>query len=254
MVNISIWLTYLTEKLNRDLYVLGANGENIVDLLPVICKNEAGNVELINNILNLLYKRLKGGFTLEELDAFDCSGLFAKFALEHGIFKQDMTANDIYNAVKQKVPVTDVQVGDFVFKGDDTVKTHIGYAIDSEYAIESRGTAYGVVKTRLSERPWKYAVRPDWWEGIDPKPYRPVLTRELYYTKSGKSLMRGDDVLMVQARLNALKYSCGTADGVFGKKTDIAVRNFQTDNGLVTDGIVGKNTANKLGFDFEEGR
>ena len=252
MISIDVWLLYLTEKLDRDMYVLGANGENIVDLLPKICKNEGGNADLINNVLTLLYKRLKGGFLISELNAFDCSGLFVKFALEHKIFKHDMTANDIYNAVEQKVPVKAVQVGDFVFYGDDTRKTHIGYVIDDEYAIEARGTAYGVVKTRLSERPWKYAVRPDWWEGIDPKPIKPTLTRELYYTKSSKSLMRGADVEMVQVKLNSMSYNCGTADGIFGKKTDIAVRNFQTDKGLTVDGIVGKNTANALGFDFEE--
>ena len=248
MVNISVWLTYLTEKLNRDMYVLGANGENIVDLLPVICKNEAGNVELINNVLTLLHKRLKGGFTLEELNAFDCSGLFVKFALEHGIFKHDMTANDLYNAVEQKIPVTDVQVGDFVFYGDDTRKTHIGYAIDSEYAIEARGTAYGVVKTLLSERPWKYAVRPDWWEGIEPLPK--VLTRTLYYVQG--NLMRGEDVRAVQKELNERGYSVGSADGVFGKKTDTAVKKFQGDNNLIVDGVVGKKTAEALGFKFKK--
>ena len=43
----------------------------------------------------------------------------------------------------------------------------------------------------------------------------------------------------------------GEADGVFGKKTDIAVRNFQSDKGLIVDGIVGKYTAESLGFDWE---
>ena len=54
--------------------------------------------------------------------------------------------------------------------------------------------------------------------------------------------MRGDDVEAVQRRLNELNYNCGIADGIFGKKTDIAVRNFQTD----------KNTATALGFIWRE--
>ena len=37
-----------------------------------------------------------------------------------------------------------------------------------------------------------------------------------------------------------------TVDGIFGIKTDLCVRKFQKENGLVVDGIVGKNTWEKL--------
>lgn len=53
---------------------------------------------------------------------------------------------------------------------------------------------------------------------------------------------RGDDVKKLQETLNALGYDCGTADGIFGAKTEIAVRSFQQANGLAADGIAGKNT------------
>lgn len=53
---------------------------------------------------------------------------------------------------------------------------------------------------------------------------------------------RGDDVKKLQETLNALGYDCGTADGIFGEKTEIAVRSFQQANGLAVDGIAGKNT------------
>ena len=53
---------------------------------------------------------------------------------------------------------------------------------------------------------------------------------------------RGDDVKKLQEMLNALGYDCGTADGIFGAKTEIAVRSFQQENGLAADGIAGKNT------------
>jgi len=39
-----------------------------------------------------------------------------------------------------------------------------------------------------------------------------------------------------------LKYDVGPVDGVFGPKTEAAVKAFQTDQGLVVDGIVGRNT------------
>lgn len=53
---------------------------------------------------------------------------------------------------------------------------------------------------------------------------------------------RGDDVKKLQETLNALGYDCGAADGIFGAKTEIAVRSFQEANGLAADGIAGKNT------------
>lgn len=53
---------------------------------------------------------------------------------------------------------------------------------------------------------------------------------------------RGESVKELQEQLNSLGYDCGTADGIFGNKTDVAVRYFQTDNGLKADGIVGGQT------------
>lgn len=53
---------------------------------------------------------------------------------------------------------------------------------------------------------------------------------------------RGDDVKKLQETLNAMGYDCGTADGIFGVKTEAAVRKFQQENVLPEDGIAGKNT------------
>ena len=57
---------------------------------------------------------------------------------------------------------------------------------------------------------------------------------------------RGDKVRYLQYKLLSKFYNPGEIDGIFGAKVDNAVRQFQKDNGLVVDGIVGKNTWNKL--------
>ena|GEM_PF-1954914 len=49
----------------------------------------------------------------------------------------------------------------------------------------------------------------------------------------------GDDVIELQSTLIILKYTPGMADGIYGVKTGSAVIQFQKDNGLVSDGIVG---------------
>lgn len=250
---------YLLSKVDKDLYVLGAQGEDLLTLLPRIC-DMAGVLSKVDQILTLAHKRLMKGYTVRELCAFDCSGLIMKYLIDHGIFKYDMTADGIYNSVPDKIAVKDVQAGDFVVYGSYKIdkKTgkkvwsadHIGSVINDTEVVEARGSAYGVVKTKIADRPWERAVRPNWWDDIAPKPEKYVLTRELYY-ENKKPLMHGDDVKHVQERLNELKYACGTADGIFGRKTDLAVKTFQFDNDLKQDGVVGKNTAEALGFEWK---
>ena len=58
-------------------------------------------------------------------------------------------------------------------------------------------------------------------------------------------MMTGDDVLAVQKQLQILGYTL-EADGIFGTKTQEAVRSFQRSAGLVVDGIVGEKTWNAL--------
>ena len=52
----------------------------------------------------------------------------------------------------------------------------------------------------------------------------------------------GSFVEDLQEKLNALRYSLGRVDRVFGDRTRAAVLAFQADNQLVTDGVVGKAT------------
>lgn len=57
---------------------------------------------------------------------------------------------------------------------------------------------------------------------------------------------RGDDVRVLQGRLNLLGFDTGREDGIFGGRTDLAVRDFQRNVGLVPDGIVGPVTLDAL--------
>ena len=57
---------------------------------------------------------------------------------------------------------------------------------------------------------------------------------------------RGEEVTRLQQRLLDLGYLKGKVDGIFGKQTLEAVRNFQRNNKLTVDGIAGRNTLNKL--------
>lgn len=58
----------------------------------------------------------------------------------------------------------------------------------------------------------------------------------------------GSQVKTLQTKLNNWGYDAGTVDGIFGSKTQAAVKRFQQKNGLVVDGIVGAKTAAALGM------
>jgi len=58
----------------------------------------------------------------------------------------------------------------------------------------------------------------------------------------------GDDVLRVQQRLTQWGYYTGPADGYYGYETFRAAQNFQLENGLNADGVVGRDTWEALGF------
>lgn len=58
--------------------------------------------------------------------------------------------------------------------------------------------------------------------------------------------LRGDDVRELQERLNALGFSAGKHDGIFGPETASALRDFQRNLGIDDDGIVGLETLRAL--------
>ena len=53
-------------------------------------------------------------------------------------------------------------------------------------------------------------------------------------------------VLIAQDDLNTLGFSTGGLDGIFGSRTEEAVRNYQISRGLASDGIVGCKTWRSL--------
>ena len=54
--------------------------------------------------------------------------------------------------------------------------------------------------------------------------------------------LHGNDVLELQRALGALGFACGADDGIFGAITEMALRKFQVNMGLPSDGIAGAYT------------
>ena len=54
-----------------------------------------------------------------------------------------------------------------------------------------------------------------------------------------RPMLRGDDVAILQGRLNSLGFDAGREDGLLGPETEAALRQFQRDAGIATDGVCG---------------
>ena len=92
-------------------------------------------------------------------------------------------------------------------------------------------------------------VKPTPDEPVKPEPDEPKEDVKVVRTlRLTDPYMRGDDVKHAQERLIIHGYNI-TADGIFGKKTYNAVREFQAAKKLSIDGIIGKNTLAALNAD-----
>ena len=59
-------------------------------------------------------------------------------------------------------------------------------------------------------------------------------------------LIHGEDVVSLQQRLTTMGFDCGKVDGIFGVRTDKALREFQNSVGVAADGTAGRETFEAL--------
>ncbi len=157
--------------------------------------------------------------------ATDCQGLLDSF------LGTDVTANYCYSAwCTERGSIETVErpyeIGEALFyRNSEGRMSHVGFVcgfVDGEpLAVEARGIRFGVVVTRLSERPWTH---------------RGLVTAKLEYDdafrdepvilKVKKPMIQGECILHLQKALNALGYYCGLPDGKCGRITMSGVRAF----------------------------
>lgn len=129
--------------------------------------------------------------------------------------------------------------------------THTGVAVGSGMAVEARSAAYGVVKTVVKNRSWTHwAALPGVLSEGAGIPSTPAESKQespaaVENGVTMKTIRKGDtgtQVQVLQWLLNENGCDCGSADGIMGRKTLAAVREYQKLKGLTVDGIVGKAT------------
>ena len=163
---------------------------------------------------------------------------------------QDKSANGLRTACKTKgemAKMPDVP-GLLVFYDN-----HVGVYIGGGEVVEARGRRYGVVKTKLSGRPWTSWGYCPYITYEEPKKEEPkqetkpagTITMNLPVLKRGA---KGDTVKAMQFLLIGYGYDMEGygADGSFGGATERALKAFQSANGLEADGSCGPLTWAKL--------
>ena len=247
------FLSYLENEVkNGSIYVWGGQGQKAT--VALIDKLETSNANK-KTAKALLKKRTKAGY--KNIKAFDCSGLVTKAMDETGVEKKgfDTTADGLYRNYVKTQTRQELKPGDLVFRINTTGKAyHVGVVVDwALNVIEARGRAYGVVKRALNASGssyWNAYGRPKKLKVEIEDADKCLCISRLIKLKLIR--MRGDDVKAIQRALINRGFSCGAdgADGIFGKRTDLAVRAFQTGNKLKVDGIVGKGTITALGGEW----
>lgn len=177
----------------------------------------------------------------------DCSGLFVYAFRECGgkIYHGSNTIWNDYLDPETRGPlagVVKIRYGAAVFQNINGKRTHIGWYRGGGMVEEERGTQTGCILSPLAT--WdEYGELKDAdytgevYETFDIQPLDTI-------TKGAK----GEMVKYLQNALIEEGYDVGKsgADGVFGTGTLSAVRAFQYDNGLTSDGKVGQKTWAKI--------
>lgn len=225
---------YLKEQVrNHSIYVWGAQGQKKPTITEAWIRKREKTKKNADRAIAHWKKEVREGYG-DVLRAFDCSGLGTYFFLKHDLIDHDVNAEGLRSMCRE-IKRADVREGDMTFRLSGGRAVHVGYAIDSDTTIEAKGRDVGVVERHISG--WDRFGRPPFFER----------SRLL---KLKNPYMRGEDVRSLQTALKKLGYDPGQIDGVFGKKTERAVKRFQKENGLKVDGIAGKKTFESLGLPF----
>lgn len=206
----------------------------------------------------------------------DCIGLIKGYLWSNSCtdapiynLRQDVSADGMLYRCKEYGSISTIPEvpGVLVF-----MDQHVGVYIGDGYVIEARGHAYGVVKTKLSARPWTDWGKCPWIEYIDDKSNNVKENLVLSFQKAAaedgfKFKKYGIDGIygsetkavmqkcIVKRRLFYQFKSCTKLvqrllgieqDGLCGKATQKAIEDFQRANGLLVDGCCGFETWAKL--------
>lgn len=124
---------------------------------------------------------------------------------------------------------------------------HVGVYIGDGLVIEAMGTRNGVTTSKITRWGfWGELKGLDYGDGQGQQDQQGADQGQQDPTERPtlRKGQRGENVTLMQTKLQNLGYSLGSSgvDGIYGSRTEIAVKQFQRDWGLVEDGVCGPAT------------
>lgn len=219
------FLSYLRAQVGH-IYVWGAQGETVTD--PAWIKRKETTPLNGARAVSLYDKRRQEG--KDPIKAYDCSGLIVCFLLKHGLITYDMSSRELYRK-SEAITRADLQPGDLVFRHNGVRIYHVGVYMGNGRVIESKGRDDGVVERDINASGSKYWNRFGRFTPLQEAKGSPRVLR------LASPMLRGDDVERLQLALTYLGFDPGDVDGVYGTKTDKALRDFQAYASAMKQGI-----------------
>lgn len=192
--------------------------------------------------------------------AFDCSGYVSWCLIQLKALDKRRDCDGLYSMCTPITLSDRPKDGTFLFrvnKDDHNDETHIGVYC-SGYQFHAKGRKDKVVREKFKKSYWYKAGWYKYLEEEKPSP-QPEPTPTPTPTPTGYVFTRllkygcvGDDVIELKKLLIAHGYDTGISvnkkySNRFASATRKMVKQYQKDNGLVVDGIAGKNTITSLG-------
>lgn len=253
MSKLQEFIQYLNEQVeNRSIYVWGGQGEKAPTITADWIRSMENSTANANRAIAFWKKQVAAGYG-NVLRAFDCSGLGIYWLCDNmKLLQYDMNADTLMTDRCSKISRSNLRRGDWVFRVNSAGRAyHIGYVVDDSLrVVEAKGRDDGVVKRALN------ASGSSYWNCCGrPAVFRAEIlngdtsTGNSATTDTGKGTTSpadmpvvrwgstGEAVRQLQELLKGL-----VVDGIFGPKTDAALRAYQQQQGLAVDGIAGIRT------------
>ena len=133
------------------IYVWGAQGEK--DITEAWIRKKETSDTNAKRAISLWKKRIAQG--MENIAAYDCSGLIMRFLIDEGLYKSDMSSRGLYSAAQKLDRPAELMPGDLVFRHNGERIHHVGVFVGNGMVIESKGRDDGVV-LRLMDASGKF--------------------------------------------------------------------------------------------------
>lgn len=188
---------------------------------------------------------------------FDCRGFTRWLLQQAGLSLRGAGATSQWNDETnwaEKGPISDLPQEKVccLFMRQGTKMSHTGMHLGNGVLIHCSGE---VKRGKVTDKGWTHYAIPKGLAEEAPVPApepAPMPQPALVPTPVTRRLLRkgcrGEDVKELQSALMLLGYDLGKcgADGIFGRKTQAAVKAFQKDEGIQVDGIAGPVTYSRL--------